>query len=210
MKYFLFLCYLNVVMLSCKQDKPNQFSNGLKEGFWLEYLSENRSIEVAPSQAKVIRKLNYSKGYPVGQIIETDLLQQSRYEFQLTSGPYKQKSIRPQDQFIGLKIFLEYPDSTKINNWIYYDSKGEIDFEKLFITGYSDISEDDRFDKDYFLKTFNGSTYDIIFKHLENNPEEYDKVVPVVLKACKRFKSDPYKYLTLVCELTKQQVLNLD
>ena len=59
MKYFLFLCYLNVVMLSCKQDKPNQFSNGLKEGFWLEYLSENRSIEVAPSQAKVIRKLNY-------------------------------------------------------------------------------------------------------------------------------------------------------
>ncbi|MCZ2475927.1 hypothetical protein G9H61_10740 [Aquirufa ecclesiirivi] len=208
MKQLLFL-QLILILNSCKNDSSNHSLNGYKDGILIEYLNKDRTTEVKPSKADIIRHVTYKNGQPIGKIIETDLPQQSRYEFQLVSGPYQENTSRPKDTYTGVKLFLEYPDSTKINNWIYFDSNGEIDFEKLFLTAYDEISTDKRFDKAYFLKTQNGLLYDTIFKQLHQNSDKYQEVVPVIIEACQKFKSDPILYWSLICDLTKQQLLKL-
>ncbi|MHA8103790.1 hypothetical protein [Aquirufa nivalisilvae] len=208
MKQLLFL-QLILIFNSCNNDTSSHSLNRNKEGNLIEYLNKDRTTEVEQSKAEIIRHITYKNGQPIGKIIETDLPQQSRYEFQLISGPYQENTSRPKDSYTGVKLFLEYPDSTKINNWIYFDSNGEIDFEKLFLTAYDEVSIDKRFDKAFFLKTQNGQLYDTIFKQLYQNPYKYQEMVPQIIEACQKFKSDRNLYWAMVCDLTKQRLLKL-
>lgn len=165
----------SLMLAGCNSEPENKYTDGKKDGDWIEYINAYGNLEVPIDSAAYNRRVTYSMGKPVGMAKDYYLNGNIQCEFYLVSSPYILNGKRPADKFKGLiKWFSENP--SYIENWKYYDDFGKSDFKKYYVNGYSLVEDDKRFNKSYFL-SLNDDNKDLdkLFLKFKDNPQLFDQ-----------------------------------